>query len=767
MFGMEDKKKSAAKTESEPESSAQPLADVKNVSDEDMARYGDQGNGDQGGGDQGGGDQGSGDQVQGAAPQHMISYRAGFDVVAWLLGYFDYHQEAKQLDDSNPSQSISLEQLTELASKNHLSLRPCAKIGHDKVEDLLGFLPLLLIGDNNTALIVLEQTPGHWRVFDVKQRTEKYLSADELIQFKALAQFYVAFESESAEALEPSKSFWDNWIVKEVVKHKTIYRDAVLASVVINLVALFIPLYTMNVYDKVVPNLAFNTLWVLTAIVTIGLIFDWILKSARSMLTDKIGQHIDTVLSTKILHKVMSSKSENTPNSIGVFAKQFQDFDGVRDFLNSMTITAMVDLPFTLLFLFIIYLVGGVLVIAPLSIMILMLIITVLAQPKVVSNIQHISQVKSERSGLSFEALQQMDTLKLNNGKQWMLNRWQDSVERCAQASFDSNKLTSKLNHTTQFLQQWLTIAVVVTGVFLIAEGMMTMGALIAVTMLSGRTVGSVMQIATLITRYQQAKEGMNSIDTLLSLPEERPANEIQIERRNFHGEIKLDDVSFQYPNTETYALQGINLTIKPGERVALLGGMGSGKTTLLKLLQSLYLPTSGRLLYDNLDAKYWDVDLLRKNIATCEQHPKLLKESIFKNITISSGTNTSDHHLSHALQQSGLDILLNKIEGGLEKQRGENNMGVSGGQTQSVALSRAFMKRSRLLILDEPTSMMDQNTEVHVLKSLKELPSSTTLILSTHNMRLLEIVDRVIILEQGTIKYDGSVDKLRKRSAA
>jgi ATP-binding cassette subfamily B protein/ATP-binding cassette subfamily C protein/ATP-binding cassette subfamily C protein LapB len=733
------------------------LGSVTDVSPEDMQRYGDSGD--------------KSDQDSALASdlpsETRLSYRAGFDTLAWLLGYFDYHQEAKQLDEENPHQTITLSELNDLAKLNHLSLSECRKISESGVEDLLGFLPLLVISENSACMIILEQTPGHFRVFDVKQRAEKYLSADELIASKPLAQLYVHFEQAESEELQADTSFWNNWVIKEVFKHKTIYRDALLASVVINLVALFTPLYTMNVYDKVVPNQAFNTLWVLTAIVTIGFVFDWILKSARSMLTDKVGQHIDTVLSTQILRKVMASKSENAPSSIGVFAKQFQDFDGVRDFLNSMTITTIVDLPFAALFLFVIYLVGGPLVLAPVGIMILMLAITIAAQPKVASNIQEMSQLKSARSGLSYEALQQMDTLKLNNGKQWMLNRWQDSVEQCAQSSFDSNKLTSKLNHTTQFLQQWMTVAVVVMGVYLISEGELTMGALIAVTMLSGRTVGSVMQIATLITRYQQAKEGMNSINNLLSLPPERPANEIQIERRNFHGDIKFDNVSFQYPESDSYALQNISLQIKPGERVAILGGIGSGKTTFLKILESLYLPSSGRLLYDNLDAKYWDVDLLRKHIACCEQHPRLLKETIFKNVTISSTSMTSEHHLSHAMQQSGLAGILNKIEGGLEKSLGEGNAGLSGGQAQSVALSRAFMKRARMLILDEPTSMMDKNTEIHVLKSLKELPSSTTLILSTHNMGLLEAVDRVIILDQGAIKYDGSVDQLRKRPAA
>jgi len=522
----------------------------------------------------------------------------------------------------------------------------------------------------------------------------------------------------------------------------------------------------MNVYDKVVPNLAFDTLWVLTSILALSLVFDWLLKSSRSMLTDKVGQAIDSVLSTRILKKILNSKSENAPNSIGTFAKQFQDFEGVRDFLNSMTITTIVDLPFTFLFLFIIYLVGGALVIAPIVIMLAMITLTVLAQPKVVKNIGELSQLKSERSGLSFEALQQMDTLKLNNGKQWMLNRWENSVDQCAQAGFTSNTLMSRLSYTTQLLQQWLTIAIIVTGVYLISEREMTMGGLIAVTMLSGRMVGNVMQISTLITRWQQAKEGLNSINNLLSLPLERPVDEVKIERKSFHGDIKFHHVSFQYPESESFAIQNINLTIKAGEKIAILGGNGAGKTTLLKLLQSLYLPTQGRLLFDNLEAKLWDVDLLRRHIASCEQHPKLLKESIYKNITINSDGMVLEHHLAHALAQSGLELILPKIEGGLEKKVGEGNVGLSGGQAQSVALARAFYKRANLLILDEPSSMMDKNTESRVLNSLKMLPKTTTLIISTHNLSLLSAVDRVIIFDQGTIKYDGSVDNLRKKEA-
>ncbi|MDH5939603.1 ATP-binding cassette domain-containing protein [Vibrio splendidus] len=697
----------------------------------------------------------------------VLAYQDSFDIIAWFLSYFDFYQEVNKLPNIPDDTRLSIEQFKELSELNHLSMETSEFIKEGTVKDLQGSIPLLLIGKDSVLYVILEQTIAHWRVFDPHNRTEKYLSSEDLIKLKLLEQFHVSFKKPQEEEIVIKKGFLNNWIVKEVFKYKGIYRDALLASVIINLIALFIPLYTMSVYDKVVPNLAFDTLWVLTTVVMIGLLFDWILKSSRAMLTDKVGQHIDIVLSTRILTKILNSKSENSPNSIGSFAKQFQDFEGVRDFLNSMTITAIVDLPFTILFLLVIFIVGGPLVLAPAAVMLLMLFVTLSVQPKISKNIKELSKFKSERSGLSFEALQQMDTLKLNNGKQWILNRWESSVNQCADGSLKNNQVISKLNHTTQSLQQWLTIAVVVTGVYLISQGDLTMGGLIAVTMLSGRSVSGIMQITTLITRWQQAKEGMNSINDLLQLPAERPsADEIKIERRSFYGDLKFHNVSFQYPGSDSVAIKNINLTIQPGERIAILGGNGAGKTTFLKLLQSIYLPTQGRLLYDNLEAKYWDVDLLRKHIATCDQHPHLLKESIYKNITINTDGSVLAHHLAHALKQSGLDIILEKIEGGLEKKIGEGNVGLSGGQVQSVALARAFYKRANLLILDEPTSMMDKNTELRVFTTLKAIPKTTTIIISTHNIALLSVVDRVIVLDQGSIKYDGSADNLRKKDA-
>ena len=692
-----------------------------------------------------------------------INYQLCFESINWLQHYFDYHHDTKSLRTIKPDEDISTEDFIEFAAENNLTLSELSSSAFN-LERIESQLPIIVYTVQKNIQVILSKTPGHWQVYDVDQRNEKYLSDQELQSLEGIFKCSITFEKEQkSELLNSTEEKKYNWIIKEVFKHKAIYKDTLIASVVINIVALFIPLYTMSVYDKVVPNLAFNTLWVLSSIVVIGLIFDWILKQARSTLTDKIGQEIDTVLSTKILSRIMQSKSEHTPSSMGSFSKSFQDFDGVRDFLNSMTITTMVDLPFTLFFLAVIYLVAGPIVLAPITVMLLILGITLLAQNKVKSNIQKLSELRSKRAALSYETLQTLDTLKLNNAKPWMLKRWQDSVNECSEASYQSNVFSSKVSHTSQLLQQWMTIVIVVFGVFLISEGDLSMGGLIATTMLSGRAAGSILQISTLISRYQHAKEGMNSINSLLDMPPERPADDIAIERRTFHGDIKFDQVNFQYPGSETFAVKDISFSIKPGERVAFIGGIGSGKTTLLKLIQSLYLPTSGRLLFDNLDAKFWDVDLLRNNISAVDQHPKLFKETIYKNITIGNTNKVNDYHLSFALDQSGMSNILPKIEGGLEKSLGEANHGISGGQAQSIALARAFMKRSKLLIFDEPTSMMDKATEYTVLKSLKELPSSTTLILSTHNLGLLSAVDRVIILEQGKVKFDGSPESLKK----
>ncbi len=704
------------------------------------------------------------DELDNLLDEVSLSRQGVVDAIRWLVGYFKVDTDIPTISESEDPE-ILVSEVTALGTECglHLTMRETSALTAN--EYLSTVLPCIF-NDGENLFIAVEKTSAHIRCYDVAMRRDRYLSDEEITQLNC-TMMMVAEPMDTTEIEmmpDDDAGIKQNWIFREIVKHKGIYRDALIASVVINSVALLTPLYTMNVYDKVVPNLAFDTLWFLTGIVLIALLFDWVLKGARTMLTDKVGREIDIVLSTKILSRIMASKSEHTPNSVGSFSKSFQDFEGVRDFLNSATIAAFVDLPFTILFLLVIGLIAGPLVLAPVVVMGLILTTSLATRNKVMTHVQELSAAKGQRSGLSFEILQNLDELKLNSAKQWYLEQWKQSVTEVSDLSYKSNKLTQRIQNTSQLFQQMMTAAIIVSGVYLISIGELSMGAMIAVTMIAGRTVGSVMQVSTLITRYQQCKEGIKSINDLLKTPLEREKNQVKSTRKNFHGQIAFDDVSFTYPECEVPSIKHAKIQIAPGEKVALLGSIGSGKTTLIKLMQGLYSSTQGRVLFDNLEAKYWDADILRSHIASCTQHPKLFKGSIYDNITIGQPPNMPDHHLLHAINSSGLGDIINDIEGGLDKTLGEGNQGLSGGQTQSVALARALARNPKLLILDEPTSMMDKLTEAKVIKTLKALPSTCTLVMSTHNLNLLNVVDRVIILEKGAIKYDGSVDALKKQ---
>jgi type I secretion system LssB family ATPase len=689
------------------------------------------------------------------------------EAFGWLLAYFKVDQTLSHAPSASETEDdqVMISEVSRIAQQQGLHALVKSTDILKQPDHLQHALPCM-ISDGAILLIITEQTSGHWRTYDVSMRRDRYLSNDDLenIQPSLAISCEAMLEDQNALEADDQPGLKQNWIFKEIVRHKGIYRDALIASVVINSVALLTPLYTMNVYDKVVPNLAFDTLWFLTGIVFIAFLFDWVLKGARTMLTDKVGREIDIILSTKILARIMASRSEYTPNSVGNFSKSFQDFEGVRDFLNSATIAAFVDLPFTILFLLVIGLIAGPLVIAPVVVMALILATSLSTRERVMHMVKDVSEAKSKRSSLSYEILQNLDEVKSNSAKQWYLERWKQSVSEVSDLSFKNSRFTQRIQNTSQLFQQMMTAAIIVSGVYLISIGELSMGAMIAVTMISGRTVGSIMQISTLITRYEQCKEGINSINELLKIPLEREQSQVKSTRKNYHGNLVLDDVSFTYPNCEVPSLRHLNLQIKSGEKVALLGSIGSGKTTLIKILQGLYSSSEGRVLFDNLDSKYWDADILRSQISSCSQHPRLFKGTIYDNITIGQPPNMPEHHLMHAIQSSGLGDVLNDIEGGLDKSLGESNQGLSGGQTQSVALSRALARNPKLLILDEPTSMMDRVTEAKVIKSLQELPQTTTLVMSTHNLNLLSVVDRVIILERGAIKYDGSVDALKKQ---
>ena len=623
-------------------------------------------------------------------------------------------------------------------------------------EDLTINIPFVAT-NNSELLIVVGATSHFWKLIDVEKPEDvRSVAFDDLIasdfRFAAIREL----EGDEDFSFKP----FGQWLTASLFKYRKFYRDVILASIVVNLVAMIIPLFSMNVYDKVVPNTAFDTLWVLASVIFVGLIYDWVLKVARAKITDRVGQEVDKELSLKLMERVLRSRAEQKPQSIGSFSKSFQDFDSVRDFMMSATSTTLVDLPFALLFLLVVGAIGGWIVVVPIVAMIAMLALAFYSQHKMKGIIEKQFEVKAKRSGSVFEALQMSDLLKTSNAIPWMLKRWRSDVEECADSSYTTNSFTVRVTSTTQFIMQMVSICTVIVGVYLISDGLLTMGGLIASMMLSSRAVQYVMAFSTILTRFQQARAGIESVDQLLAVEPERGAHQTIVSRKKLAGEIQLQEVSFLYPNTQQAVLKDVNISIQPGEKIALIGNMGSGKSTLISMLSGLYLPTEGRLLYDNLDANHWDTDMLRAHIGTVTQAPALIKGSIFQNITLGLD-NIDDEDVIDAIRDCGLDNAISRFEGGLDYCIGEGNRGVSGGQAQTISLARAIVKNASLLIFDEPTSMLDKESEARFLRYLSRLDSNTTVIVSSHSPAVLQLFDRAIVLDKGKVRFDGPTYKL------
>lgn len=625
-----------------------------------------------------------------------------------------------------------------------------------EADDLKINLPLLVSFGDRVALVHNATSHFFKMVESNDPSNEQSISFDDLISQASAIYKVVDTTTEKEYMFKP----FGVWLTTALKRYKKYYRDVILASVVINVVALMIPLFSMNVYDKVVPNSAFQTLWVLSSIILVGMCYDWVLKVARAQITDRVGKEIDEELSMKLMERVLRSRAEQKPQSLGSFSKSFSDFDGVRDFMMSATSTTLVDLPFSLLFLAVVMAIGGWIVLVPVTAMLVMVGISIYSQRKLREKVEKQFEVRARRSGTVYEALQMSDLLKTSNAIPMMLKRWRSDIKDCSDVGYETSTLTTKITSSTQLVMQLVSIVTVIVGVYLISDGLLTMGGLIASMMLASRSVQYVMQFSTILTRYQQAKSGIQSVDQLLASEPERAPNATIVERHNLEGEIKLEELSFIYPGSQTEVLKDLNISIKPGEKIALVGNMGSGKSTLLNLLSGLYLPTQGRLLFDNLDANHWDTDLLRGNIATVTQAPALIRGSIFENITLGL-SKADDMAVVDAIRECGLDNAIARFEGGLDYQIGEGNRGVSGGQAQTISLARAMVKGAPLMILDEPTSMLDKESEARFLNYLSRLGESRTVVVSSHSPSILKLFDRAIVLDKGKVRFDGPTYQL------
>lgn len=605
--------------------------------------------------------------------------------------------------------------------------------------------------ENNTCKIIL---PG-------EEAVEETVSLDDLEKEYAGFAFLIkkpfVYDEHDALTLNVKQKhwFWDTLKLS-----KNIYRDVIYATILVNLFVLASPLFTMSVYDRVIPNNATETLWVFATGVLVVYTLDTFLKFTRAMLLESAGKKSDVIMSSIIFEKVLDLRMASHPKSVGSFASNLKDFDSIRSFLTNATLTALVDFPFALIFLLVIGYIGGWIVLVPIIMMILILAYALFIRVPLSESIEETHKASAAKSSIMIEALQNIETLKTLGTTGQVQWAWEEATGEIAQKSLKSRLLSTSISTMTGFLMQLTTVITVIVGVYLIGEHELSMGGLIAIIIISSRTVAPMGQAAALIGNYSDAKSAYDVLNGIISQPAERPHGQKFITRPVLKGDIEFKNVSFSYDDSEYSAVRDISFKIKPGEKVAIIGRIGSGKSTIAKLLLHLYEPKSGSILLDGIDIAQIDPADLRRNISYVSQDISLFKGSAKDNIAYRF-SRVSDEQMIRASVVSGADEFIRRHPKGYEMPIGERGMGLSGGQRQSIGIARALLLDCPVVILDEPTNSMDQLTEHRLIANLADYLSDKTVILITQKNTVLPLVDRIIVVNEGKIYLDGPKDQV------
>ncbi|MBT2971535.1 MAG: type I secretion system permease/ATPase [gamma proteobacterium symbiont of Ctena orbiculata] len=627
----------------------------------------------------------------------------------------------------------------------------------EKISSLV--LPAVLLLNNRQCCLLMERSADGSRLTIMQpesgEGTYQIAVKDLEQQYSGYAIFVRSEHRFDDRAPEVLRLRSRHWFWGTLVKSWRIYRDVLVSSFLINLFALASPLFIMNVYDRVVPNNAIETLWVLAIGVAVVYLFDVIMRSLRGYFIDVAGKKSDILLSSMLFERVLGIKMAARPPSVGAFANNLREFESIRDFITSATVVTLVDLPFVLLFLLVIWFIGGPLVYVPLVTIPIVLIYGVAVQSPLRRSVEATYRASAQKGATLIESLTAVETIKHLGAESELQRKWEQLTGQIAQWGVRSRLLSASVSNVATFFQQMSQVGIVVLGVYLIAEGELSMGALIAGVILVGRALAPMAQVANLAVRYYQAKTALGSLTSVMELPIERPQGKSFLSREQFEGGIELDDVSFSYPGEEKAALSNVSLTISAGEKVAIIGKVGSGKTTIEKLMQGLYDPDSGAVRIDGADLRQVDPADLRRSIGYVPQDIMLFYGSVRDNIVLGAPY-ADDNDILQVAKIAGVMEFVNQHPHGFDMQVGERGDYLSGGQRQAIAIARALLLDPPILMLDEPSNSMDNSTEAILKRQLSEYAKNKTLILVTHRSSLLELVDRLIVIDGGRVIADG-----------
>ena len=600
------------------------------------------------------------------------------------------------------------------------------------------------------AILMAPQTHGLYQI-DLADLAARYKG--QVFYLRPTQQF----DSRTPKIYESTGDHWF-WGVLKSSSH--IYRDVLIASLMINLFVLAQPLFVMNVYDRVVPNNAIETLWALAIGIAVVYAFDLGLKTLRSYLVELAAKRTDVIVSARLFERVLNLKMGSRPVSVGAFANRLHEFDSIRSFITSTTILVLIDLPFLLIFLAFIAYLGGWLVMVPLVVIPLSVLLAYQAQVRLRPAIENVMRGAAKKNATLVESLVGIETIKTSGAESGVQKNWEQSVGYVSQWSLQVRLLSNTALQGVQFLQQLAMVAIVVWGVYLIAELELTLGGLIACVILNGRALAPLGQVASLLTNYDHAEGTLKSLDEIMSLPVERAEDQRFLHRHKLDGEITFKDVTFSYPDQPSPALKGLSLSIKPGEKVGIIGKIGSGKSTLSKLILALHEADRGSILVDGYDIKQLDPADLRSNIGYVSQDVTLFFGTLRENIALGQIA-AEDAKIVEAAQRVGIDQFISNHPLGYEMPVGERGETLSGGQRQAIGLARVFLLDPSIVLLDEPTASMDQASENLIKEGLKEFAKDKTLILITHKMSMLDVVDRLIVLDDGKVVADGPKEQV------
>lgn len=550
------------------------------------------------------------------------------------------------------------------------------------------------------------------------------------------------------------------WFYSTMKKNLKIYYLVVLAAILINLFVIAVPLFTMNVYDRVLPNKAVDTLWVLVSGITIVLVFDFILKLLRAHFIEQAGKRADIRMSSKIFDQLLNIKLNSKPSSTGMFVSRLQSFESVREFFTTATITAFVDLPFVFLFIAIIFYIGGPLGYVSLATVFIAILFSWIMQRPIKDTILKSAKEDQIKQTVLTETVTGLEIIKSVRAQNRMRTHWEKSISQTSYYGNKSHYLSQIVTYFVGFISQFSSIGIVAFGVLLANEGEVTMGAIIAAMILNGRVIAPVSQIVGMIIRLDRTLISLNNIDEIMNMPVERNSQQNYLTRENLDGDIVFKNVNFSYKDQNFKVLKDINFTIKKGEKVGIIGKIGSGKSTLAKLLMNLYEPSEGSVLIDNTELRQIDPVDLRRSIGYVPQEPFLFMGTIKDNITIGDQFAT-DEEILRASQVAGVHEFLGKHQSGYDLQVGERGEGLSGGERQSVTLARALVSNPNIMIFDEPTNSMDDLSEEQFKNKVANIVKDKTVIVITHRPSILSIVDRLIVVDDGKIIADGPKAKI------